>query len=282
MTNTLPLSTLLSAAWRRFAQHFRQLFWLSLVELGTIILLALLIALLGFGWYYIYPNITVIVFVFGALFILSLILLETIFSFSRLAIIATDISWRPALRASYSRLPRLLLGQLLAALLVVGGFGLLGVPGIILAMLFIFLPFELMLKDKSLSQSLRQSLAHSLGHLRTIWWRLGLVALGLALLRRIFGGDTNNDSDFRLLSQLVEALTSWFWLSYTYELYSRLPATRPLSTFAWRNLVIGIVLGWLVLLIGGYALFSIFGIREYLLPLWENLQLEAGRVWLNQ
>ncbi len=171
---------------------------------------------------------------------------------------------------------------ILSELAIMGGFILLVIPGIILAIGLSLSIFTLVIEDKRGTRALLQSRSYVRGHWWAVFGRLLLlyVVIGIPLLvlqvlvSLAFGGTTGIIAYY-----LVSIFAAPFALVYTYTIYRSLAALRPelattTSTSGRGFLITSIIIGLIVLIV---LPISIFIWLKSLVPQgYTNLTMEVS------
>ncbi len=209
-----PLAILFENAWRRFAARFWTLVWIFLAPAVFLVAGRLLSARAGSG-------------VFAAGAILSLVgtvlsIMATIALINALARgTGVGASWRVGAKLFW---PAVWIG-ILNIVAIAGGFALLVVPGVILAIALAFANYVLVVEDRRGLQALVKSRAYVAGR----WWAVvgrALIAAGIFILAMVL----IYDPLFFIFGSVIGAVAylailvcfTAFSTAYTYEIYENL------------------------------------------------------------
>lgn len=149
------------------------------------------------------------------------------------------------------------LTSLLSVFLIFGGIFVFVIPGIIIAIFFAFVGYEVVLEDKTGRTALKSSYYLVKSNFWEVILRAAVLQIGLVLISTILTQLAGANWLLNLVKFLFSIFSVWYARAYFYLLYKQLRArttkTSPLS-LVWIWIVSGI--GWVLILIIGTA-FSI-------------------------
>lgn len=139
--------------------------------------------------------------------------------------------------------------SLFAGLLVVGGWVLLILPGIILSLLFVFVSFVFVLEGKRGTEALKRSYQMVKENFWTVFVRVLIIQVVLFIGSYLLESLAAEHDIFSLVSFVFSVFGGWFAQVYMYLLYKQIKERVPsgaAASITWIYIVSG--LGWLLLL----------------------------------
>ncbi len=147
----------------------------------------------------------------------------------------------------------LLAVNLLAGALTLGGFMLLIIPGIVLALLLSFAQYEVIFNHKRGVEALRRSFALFATDFWGIFGRILLFAV-ISIIITILCSSIAGKGAGSLLSWIISTLVGWFGLAYSLTIYKELLGAHPnLPGKNIKGLVITSLVGWAILMLFVFA-----------------------------
>ena len=186
-------------------------------------------------------------------YVITLILISLFFPIASIVVLREKriISLRNLLtRAKGFVLPYLLTG-LLVSFIVIGGYTLFIVPGILFSVLFLFWMYEVVLEK----QSGKSAIAASYLLVKNYFWetliRVLILNIGIMLLSGILTRLAKDSAIVMIASIIFSLLAGWFAQVYLYTLYMQIKETALSNkTISFRWIWIISVLGWAFFLVG--------------------------------
>jgi hypothetical protein len=253
---------LLKESWSLLVSKLKMQFLLSVVISAISILVALFIAaitaggLLGkFAWKIadgtlsssqalplvleVLPHLGLALFVL----IIAMSLLSAIFSASQVKLLSSNLGLGGLLSFGWSKMLRVLLAGLVVSALTLGALGLFIIPGIVVAFLFTFIVYEVVLSDKPVMTAIGRSVGTVWHNFWPLLGRYVLIILLLGIIRAIFTAPERENPG--VISMVVDALMGWFYVMYSYLVYKHASKTTPKTVqgnLTW--IIVVAVLGW--------------------------------------
>lgn len=272
-TKLPPISVLFTDAWILFKERFLSILFLTLINIGIAILfvisLAVVFLILGFGTIFTSPNkdisalfanpaILIGAVVISVIAVVLMILISLVFQIAQFRIFLENDP-KPKLieliKSSYPLLGKYFFVSLLAGLLILGGYGLFIIPGILIGILLTFSFYELLVNNQQGANALRRSFAL----VSTNFWPIvGRIAL-LILISILLSFLAPKESGAAMLMGIINTVFSWYSLAYSITLYKQVAnGNKQLPGKSLRPLVIiasigGIIGTALMVMISGYA-----------------------------
>ena len=255
---------LLKESWNLLRSKFKPFILLSLAEvaiislaaaiLGVIAMLTSLSRLVNIS----FDNITVSdvlpmikeslpqITIISLVFIILVGIISAIFSAAKIYALTVDKPFGDLLHFGKSRIYRIFASQLIIALLSFGGFWLFSFPGMLFLYLTSFTIYELVLTDLSVTKALKSSIAIIWHNFWSILGRYLLVFIIVAIIRSLFSPSGDQSQGISSLSWIVNTISDWFVLVYSFLLYKSAKAHTPASTkvnLAW--IIVPAIIGWI-------------------------------------
>lgn len=183
---------------------------------------------------------------FGLILLLLVSVVSAIFAAAKIYALTVDLPFGKLVAFGKSKIYRIFTSQLVIALLSFGGFWLFGIPGLLFAYLTSFAIYEVVLTNASVSQSLKNSVAIIWHNFWALLGRYLLIFILMAIIRSLFSSSGNNSQAISSLSWIIDTITGWFVLAYSYLLYKYSKANTPEGSkinLAW--LIVPAVVGWI-------------------------------------
>lgn len=139
--------------------------------------------------------------------------------------------------------------SLFAGLLMVGGWMLAVIPGVIISLLFVFVSFVFVLEGKRGTEALKRSYQMVKENFWAVLLRVLVIQVVLFIGSYILELLATESDIFSLVSFVFSVLGGWFTQVYMFLLYKQMKERVPSATakgITWIYIVAGI--GWLVLL----------------------------------
>lgn len=257
--NKLPsFKSLYKDAWVLLKTTFTsliKLFFISLAALFGIVAVVGLFVFLGimltpvlgdFSWILIIGALALMVF-----YIVSIIVISAVSQITYIKIF-TSSTKLPIIKTMKESVPLVMpffVAQLLVQLLVMGGVGLLIIPGIIIAILFSFVSFVVVTENLQGRAALRRSYQLVRPH----FWKIVLVSLSLQIpvqiINQIFSSVSQDYPAVFLLSVPFSIGAGLFIQALNIVLYKNAKAVTPTDKpVRMRWILIVAIIGWIVLL----------------------------------
>lgn len=302
-TSLPPLSVLFKETWTTFKGSVLNLFILNLVSIGIFIgigLLALIISL-PFGIFSIVSAVSsnklspAFFSSLGAVGIIILVAIVVItvvgFAFQAASFLFIDTyKTKPGFGKTFRKgfsyvLPLFLLG-LFSGVLVGGAYFLFIIPGIVLAILFSFAPYEVVLRNQRVLPALRRSIQIVSANFWGIVGRILLwfiIVLVVSIIPHALLSSKGTAGSFPLLSTVVNVALGWLGICYSIALYKQARAKVPDEKggrLLWPIIIS--VIGWII---GVIVLVSLLSLITFLITqgLKENKtkqkKIDAYKAW---
>ncbi|MEI6691006.1 MAG: hypothetical protein WCL07_04660 [bacterium] len=260
----------LKASWKLFWSKLKPLFLLSLAETAfisggsaIIILLTTLLSLdnlsklfsSNFSATKVLPTLASSLPQLSFFFVMTLLVVgvvSAIFSAAKIYCLSTDKSYSELFTFGKSKISRIFTSQLYIGLLGFGGFWLFGIPGLLIFFLTSFTIYELVFTNDSVVAALKRSVAIVWYNFWPLLGRYVLILLIIGILRVLFSSNGDHGQVISSLSWIINTLSGWFLLSYSYLLYKHVLGKTP------KNIKVNLV--WIVIpaVVGWLAFFSLF------------------------
>lgn len=273
ITRMRPVSEVIKASLERVKAAWPKLLVLSVVLLGLSFVIGL-----AFGGALAGPllgarkELTTLllgsVLLSSAVFVLLMVVLGIIYSISMMLAVAEvkeNHSFGLLISKSFKLFLPVFLTALIVFFLVYGGFVLLLIPGIVIAVLASFSVYEVVFGNGKYLQAIK----HSATIVSQNFWELVkrvLVIIGIAIvlgisngiLSGVLGKNMVAQGALSLLWMAVQVVLSWFTIAYYYEIYLDARKITDLDkkksiTWMWIVAAIGWVIGIIVLSFTGKA-----------------------------
>ena len=193
------------------------------------------------------------------LFFLSIIVIDIIFPIVSIIILQgnEEESIIDLIKQSKRFFWPYLLTALMSSLIIVGGMFLVVIPGLLIALFFAFITFEIVIEGKSGRTALQRSYFMVKTHFRGILVRLVLFGIAVIIISSILGRVAAANGLLQLIQFLFSFFVSWYARAYIFLLYKQV---RERTTFpqsiSIRWIWIVSVIGWgiiILLLVGALA-----------------------------
>ncbi len=276
MAKSLPSFTeVVKQSWELFRTKFKQLFLLNLVFAIFASLVAIVIGGVTAGtiaWKLIgsaasgqitsseaLPLVIEMLPKLGLMLLLLVVAMSfvsAIFEASRIYLLKGNKKFGELLAFGKTKMLRVFAATLLVGLITIGGFWLLGIPGLLFCYLTSFTIYEVVLSQDRLGTCMKRSIGIIWDNFWPLLGRFVLMVVIVGVARSIFSkasGDARQGME--LLAWLVDTLTSWFLVVYSYVLYTHAKEATSKSvkvSLAW--VVVPAVIGWIVfgtIVVGG-------------------------------
>lgn len=280
-TSTLsPIGTLFSDSWKTMTKSILQVIMLNVLGIAICVVFgiaALIIVVLSgvastllqkgaYGLLSLSPSVLTTLGIFGVIFFIIFILISIALQITTILIFAQDgqSSLINKFKKSFSFILPLFLIGIVTWFLTVGGFFLLIIPGILIAILLGFSQFEIILNNQRGLNALRRSTAiisKNFGGIFVRYLILFLIVLGYTIIIGILEGAVGEEAKgiLGLINFIINIIWGWFSLSFSIKLYKQAKATvheNNIGSLNWMWIVA--ILGWLIVGALGFAGYKAF------------------------
>jgi flagellar basal body-associated protein FliL len=257
-----PVLELVKRAWDKTQKQLLRLFLLTLIPLVGLVTVAIvggiaMVALAAIGGSNALTPVVTVFFI--ALAIVFAILMLAI-NISTIYIVAdTDPALSPLaiFKKSLKKVWPLMIASLLGGLIVLGGFVLLIIPGILFSILLSFSAYFVVMDNISPIEAMRKSVYVVSKNFGSIFIRLA-VLFGIGFVAGlIINMLTSSAGDLTgsLVSLVFNLLFSWFSIAYTLSLFLEAKKTAGDGRGKLLWMVIVAIIGWILIAGGGYMVF---------------------------
>lgn len=287
---TLPsLSVLFKDTWELFKKSIPLYGKLLGIIIGVIVFgglglfllgLPLGISLIGAGNFtFFQPSAwqVVLMILFGLwalLFFMAMVMLSLFGPIANILIIANPASGiKEILRSAKSYIIVYFAVSLLSFFLVLGGFFVFLIPGLLISFFLAFIQYEIVLGNKKPLGALKGSYHLIKYNFWSVLGRFLLLHLGIILLSYILNEIIGDEGLLTVVTFLFNIAASWFASVYYVVLYRQVKAkttTEPTSSLVWMWLLASV--GWVLLAIGISTLW------QYLPMLWDSLDNPSPKI----
>ncbi|HSX09580.1 MAG TPA: hypothetical protein VLF93_05470 [Candidatus Saccharimonadales bacterium] len=277
-----PLHDLIEGSWLLFqttALSFLKLaaFTLGFFLLGTIILsiifigLAFVIGPSHINLYAMSPAnyfLLAVALIIGILYVIWILLVVTVSSIISIFILqGKDASSITALIGqSKPYILPYIITMVLSSVLILGGIMLFFIPGLFIAVFFVFVLYEIVIEKQSGVAALSRSYIMVKNHFWDVVWRLFILEVTYLIISSLFNHLAGTDWLLRLVQFLFSVFWTWYFRAYVYTLYTevrkRTIFPQKISiTWIW---VVSLV-GWVIAILLSFAIVSNFSHRNTLM-----------------
>lgn len=256
-----PISTLFKDSWELFKKSAVSIILLNLLNFAAIFLILLILGLLlfalGLSSILADPSKGLInlltnpssVFGLGVLLVIgvvAMIISGVIFQIAMIrAIYHADHKQNlvELIKSSVPLVGPMVVVGILSGLIILGGLGLLVIPGLVLALLLSFANYEVVLNNKRGTEALKRSFALFSTNFLGIFGRLALFTAFSMLVSFIFP----KEGELAFIMFILNILIGWFGLCYGITLYKQVAErNKDLPGKNLTPLIITSIIGWVI------------------------------------
>ncbi|HUD44400.1 MAG TPA: hypothetical protein VMR41_02555 [Patescibacteria group bacterium] len=263
-----PISSLFNESWELFKSRLLRLLLFGMIDFGLFVFLALILGIIAvtsfigaaghnfpynINWPSLYPFLFGVGGVLLALLILGAIFIGVLAITWQLLSLNEDpkISFGTIFRKGFSFFIPVLAVTLLNVLIIIGGFFVFVIPGILFAIFVSYAQYEVIFDKQRGINALRRSYTIITTHFGEIFVRILLLwglSFVVSLIPHLFA--SRPAAGISGLSFIINILLSWFGLCYYFTLYKqakqRTDLTKPFSIL-WIWIIA--IIGWVILLL---------------------------------
>lgn len=177
----------------------------------------------------------------------------------------------PSIKTGFRYVLPLFLASLLVGLIVMGGYFLFIIPGLLFSVFFYFVTYEVVTNNTSVLGGMRRSMGIVSENFWAVFGRILLwlvITLAISFLPNILISQLNSDAlsgVWSFASAILNVLVGWYGFSYSLTLYKQAEAAAPKERegkLLWPTVTS--VLGWIIGLIFLFAI--VYAITTFVVP----------------